>query len=96
MSAQIASPEVISKLEPESTASTAEALAAGVSGIVLVSFQVTAEGNPEKLKVVRGLGHGLDEKATEAVSQWHFRPGLKDGVPVAVGPLTAAVSFHRP
>jgi len=93
LSAQIAPPDLISKVEPESTA---EAVQAAVFGIVLVSFQVTAEGNPVKLKVVRGLGHGLDEKATEAVSQWHFRPGMKDGVPVAVGPLTAAVSFRRP
>jgi len=37
------------------------------------------------VRVVRSLGLGLDEKALEAVRQWKFKPGMKDGkaVPVA-------------
>jgi TonB family protein len=93
MSMQVSAPTLISKIEPPLTA---EALQAGVSGIVLVSFQVTPDGTPRKVEVIRGLGHGLDEKAAEAVRQWRFHPGMKDGVPVAVGPLKVAVSFGRP
>jgi TonB family protein len=89
----ISAPTLIFKIEP---VSTVEALQARVSGIVLVSFQVDSNGDPDHVKVVRGLGHGLDEKATEAVRQWHFRPGTKDGVPVTVGPLKVAVNFPRP
>lgn len=84
-------PALISKVEPQSTA---EALRAGVWGVVLVSLQVSAEGSAERLKVVRGLGYGLDERAVEAVRQWHFRAAIQDGVPVAAGPLTVAVSFR--
>ncbi|MBV9507350.1 MAG: energy transducer TonB, partial [Acidobacteriia bacterium] len=34
--------------------------------------------------VIRSLGLGLDEKAMEAISQWKFQPGIKDGQPVPV------------
>jgi periplasmic protein TonB len=43
--------------------------------------------------VVHSLGMGLDEKAAEAVLQWLFRPGTKDGKAVAVSALIE-VSFH--
>jgi len=45
------------------------------------------------MKVVRGLGLGLDEKALQAISQWKFRPGAKDGQPVAVM-ATIEVNFR--
>lgn len=84
-------PILTSKIEPRYPA---EAMQATVSGIVLVSLQVNPDGHPDKIEVVRGLGHGLDEKAVEAVRQWRFQPGTKDGVPVTVGPLKTAVSFR--
>ena len=61
-----------------------------------MSLAVDAEGNPRDLAVTRGLGYGLDERALEVVRQWRFRPGLKDGAPVAVGNLVVAVDFHLP
>ena len=76
-------PTLVSKIEPSPTA---EAVQAGISGIVLVSLQVSSVGRPENVKVVRGLGHGLDEKAIEAVRLWRFSPGAKDGAPVAYWP----------
>lgn len=92
-SAQIGGPELTFKTEPRYTA---QALESGIAGIVVVSLQVGSDGTPAKMKVVRGLGYGLDEKAVEAVGQWRFSPAIKDGVPVAVGPLKVAVSFRRP
>jgi TonB family protein len=45
---------------------------------------VDSSGRPRDIRVVRGLGFGLDAKALEAVKQWKFQPALKDGKPVDV------------
>ncbi len=54
-----------------------------INGAVTVSLLVTEEGLPAEVKVVRGLGYGLDEKAMEAVRQYRFQPAMKDGRPIA-------------
>jgi hypothetical protein len=41
-----------------------------------------AAGDVHVIRVVRGLGSGLDESARTAAEQIHFRPGKKDGVAV--------------
>lgn len=87
----VSRPQLIQKVEPSLTD---EARQSASSGVVLVSLAVDVDGTPKNLAVTRGLGHGLDEKALDAVHQWLFHPGLKDGVPVAVGGLTVAVDFH--
>ena len=51
---------------------------------MLLSIEVNASGTASNIKVVRSLGLGLDEKAIEAVKQWKFKPGYKDGKPVTV------------
>jgi len=33
------------------------------------------------IRVVRGLGHGLDDNAIKAAQQIRFKPALKDGQP---------------
>jgi TonB family protein len=53
-------------------------------GAAILSLIVTEEGFPMDIRVVRPLEHGLTEKAVEAVSQYTFRPALRNGVPVAV------------
>ena len=47
---------------------------------------VQTDGTPTDIKVVRSLDrvHGLDQQAIDALSQWRFNPGTKDGNPVAV------------
>ena len=53
-----------------------EARAAKVSGTVLLHLIVTEEGHATKIQVKRSLGHGLDEKAVEAVGNWRFEPAI--------------------
>jgi len=63
---------------------TQEARRARIEGAVLLSVVVDPDGNTRNIKVVKSLDPGLDQKAIEAVSQWKFKPGQKDGMPVAV------------
>ena len=70
-----------------------EARRAHLLGTAVLSLVVDKDGQPEIIKVVQGLGLGLDEKAIEAVEHWRFKPGLKDGKPVSVG-VMVEVSFQ--
>ena len=44
------------------------------------------------MRVIKGVGLGLDEQALEAIDRWRFRPGSKDGNPVTVS-ATIEVNF---
>ena len=52
-----------------------------VEGEVLLDVVFTANGQIRVMKVVRGLGHGLDESAVHAAEKIQFKPALKDGHP---------------
>jgi protein TonB len=49
-----------------------------------VAIVLDKKGDVVDAKVVKGLGHGLDENAILAVKEWKYKPAEKDGVPVAV------------
>lgn len=55
-----------------------------LQGAVLLSIEVWPDGRAHNVRVVRGLGMGLDQRAVEAVGKWEFEPGFKDGEPVSV------------
>ncbi|MBN8730314.1 MAG: TonB family protein [Acidobacteria bacterium] len=52
---------------------TEEPFRLGIQGVVTVAFRLGDGGKPAALRVVQGLGHGLDEKALEAVSRITLR-----------------------
>jgi protein TonB len=85
-------PAVIYKVEPQYTQ---EALDAKVSGTVAVQVLISAEGIPGDFAVRRSLGYGLDEKAIECVTQWRFKPGMRNGEPIPVR-ATIEVNFRLP
>ncbi len=77
----VSAPILLSKVEPEYTS---DARIAKYEGTVLLSVEIGEDGLPRNVQVMRGLGFGLDEKAVEAVTHWKFKPGTKNGQPVAV------------
>ncbi len=77
----VSAPAVLFKVEPEYSE---EARKARFQGTVLLVIVVDERGNPRDIRVIRPAGLGLDEKALQAVQQWRFSPGKKDGRPVAV------------
>jgi TonB family protein len=52
-----------------------------VEGEVLLDVVFTATGQIKVMKVVQGLGHGLDESAIRAAEKIQFKPALKEGHP---------------
>jgi protein TonB len=77
----VTAPAVLYKIDPEYSE---EARKAKYSGTVVLYIEVDQTGHAKNLRVVKGIGLGLDEKAIEAVTKWRFKPGLKDGKPVVV------------
>jgi TonB family protein len=86
----MADPCVLYKVEPEYSE---EARKARYQGTVVLYVDVDTAGVPVNVRVVRGLGLGLDEKAIEAVRKWKFRPGYQDGYPVTAA-ATVEVNFR--
>ena len=74
-------PQVVFQPDPEFSE---EARKAKFSGNVQVALVVDERGLPSHVRVERGVGMGLDEKAVEAVRQYKFKPATKDGKPVPV------------
>jgi len=65
---------------------TAEAMRAKVQGLVVVSAVVMPDGSVTDIRIMRSLDQsfGLDEEAKRTAAQWRFRPGMRQGEPVAV------------
>jgi TonB family protein len=61
---------------------TEEARALKLEGEVLLEVSFSANGTLHVNRVVRGLGHGLDEAAVTAASRMRFKPALRYGTPV--------------
>jgi len=66
-------------LEKPNPAYTDEARKLGVEGEVLVEVIFRASGQVQTVRVVKGLGHGLDEAALRAAGQIRFKPALQEG-----------------
>lgn len=65
---------------------TAAAMRAKIQGSIEMQTVVDQDGKPGAITVTKSLDkeHGLDDKAVEALKQWRFEPGRKDGKAVSV------------
>jgi TonB family protein len=62
---------------------SAEALKLKLEGEVLLEVVFPASGGDVQVnRVIKGLGHGLDEAATRAAQQIKFKPAISNGHPV--------------
>lgn len=65
-----------------------------IEGTVILRLTITTDGTAKDISVEKTVGHGLTEKAIQAVSQWKFQPAVgADGMAVAVR-VPVEVSFR--
>ena len=77
---------------PDPAVSRAD-LPPGVQGDVTVEVTIDEQGNVVALKLIRGIGYGIEDRVLATLRQWHFRPASKDGVTIASQHI---VTFHYP
>lgn len=70
----------------------ADALQAGIRGVVILEIVVGADGSVTDAKVLRSVFPSLDRAALDTVRQWRYTPTLLNGQPVPVI-MTVTVNF---
>jgi protein TonB len=70
-----------------------EARRRGIEGEVVLELVVYRDGSVGDIRLVAGLGYGLDERARAAVRQWRFEPATRGGAKVDVV-VEVAVEFR--
>jgi periplasmic protein TonB len=86
----VSAPTVLHEVKPQYSE---EARQRHLEGDVLLEIVVRADGSVGNVRLVQGLGSGLDQRAIEAVRRWRFNPGRRHGSPVDVL-VEVAVEFR--
>jgi protein TonB len=75
-------PIVVKEVRPQYTMT---AQAKKIQGTVLLRAVVLENGRVgDDVEVLKSLDAELDQQAVAALKQWEFKPGTRDGKPVAV------------
>ena len=77
----ITPPSLVREVKP---VYTEEGRRRNVEGDVVMEVVVRADGSIGTVRVLQGLGSGLDQRAIDAVRQWRFSPARRYGTPVDV------------
>ena len=74
-------PQLVHFTRPEYTD---EARRLEIDGAVTIQAEFDIEGRFKVLRIVKSLGHGLDESALAALKNWRFTPAYRNGQRVSV------------
>lgn len=88
----VSAPEPLHKVDP---AYPAILRRDRVEGVVILYAVIHSDGSVGEVRVLQGVQNDLDENAREAMEQWHFRPGTKNGAPVDLEAVIK-IPFHAP
>lgn len=88
----ISAPEPVRKVDPGYPASY---IHDRVEGVVVLYAIIRSDGSVGDVRVLEGFDSRLDENARTALSQWRFRPGTRNGVPIDVEAVVR-VPFRAP
>ncbi|MCU1310109.1 MAG: TonB-like protein [Candidatus Angelobacter sp.] len=76
---ELSTPVATSKVDP---AYPADLINDHVEGTVILYAIIHADGTVGEVRVLQGFHEKLDENARIALTRWHFRPAMKNGLPV--------------
>lgn len=81
--AGVLAPRLLKDVKPRYSA---EAMAAKVTGAVVMEAVVEADGTVGEIRIKRSLDRefGLDDEAVRTLKKWVFAPGTRDGIAVPV------------
>jgi protein TonB len=77
----ITAPAIVREVKPDYTE---EGRRRALEGDVVLEIVVRSDGSVGNVKLLQGLGAGLDQRAVDAVRQWRFSPARRYGTPVDV------------
>jgi TonB family protein len=77
----VQAPRVVKDVKPKYSQAARDAK---TQGNVMMEAVVLADGTVGEVRVTRSLDRELDEAAVQAMKQWRFAPGKKNGVAVPV------------
>lgn len=87
----VKAPKVIQQPKPPYTEKARDAK---IEGIVMVGAVIQKNGSVGQIKILKGLGYGLDESVVNTLSrEWKFKPGTLNDEPVDVS-VVMEVSFR--
>jgi TonB family protein len=92
ISSDLSGPVPLKKIDPKYPPTL---ISEHVEGEVILYAILRSDGSVDSIQLVRGLDEQLDANAMNALSQWKFRPAIKQGSPVDLEAIVH-IPFHAP